>query len=330
MRSILLLLALALAPSIADAAGFRYATVPDPDDRPIKVGIWYPSDVPPPVAPNTPFRQALALDAPVKGERLPLVVISHGYGGWLGGHAGTALALAEAGFVVVAPTHTGNNYEDESYPGARWMVDRPRHVARVLDYMLGQWPDRSRLDAARIGFFGFSAGGLTGLVAIGGAPRLSLAAEHCRRNPAEVACTLGILDGVDPATADRPDRWVHEPRIRAAVLAAVGFGFGFDRAGLEKVSAPVQLWAATEDRQVPGPANARPILEGLPARPEFHEVAAGHFAFLAPCNPKLEAAEPKVWAMVCVDPPGFDRAAFQRSFNAEVVRFLRETLRVPH
>ncbi len=329
---VLLAGALALCPTLAGAAGFRFATVPDPDDRPLEVGIWYPTAAPAPAEPNTPFRQALALDAPVAGEGLPLVVISHGYGGWLGGHAGTALALAEAGFVVVAPTHTGNNYEDESYPAARWMVDRPRHVARVLDWVLGQWPGRARLDPKKIGFFGFSAGAYTGLVAIGGVPNLRLAAEHCRRQPTEVACTLGIVEALGQTTSGGPTAWMHEPRIRSAVLAAVGFGFAFDREGLGNVSAPVQLWAAAADPHVPGATNTRPVREGLPMTPDYREVAgAGHFVFfLPPCSdPRFQAAEPKVWAMVCIDAPGFDRAAFQRSFNAEVVGFFRETLKVP-
>src|ERR1700690_2143307 len=98
----------------AGAVGFQSATVPDPADKPLAIGIWYPSDAPLPAQPNTPFRQALSLDAAISGTGLPLVVMSHGAGGWLGGNADTALALAEAGFVVVALTHTGDNRDDES------------------------------------------------------------------------------------------------------------------------------------------------------------------------------------------------------------------------
>ena len=43
----------------------------------------------------------------VGGAGLPLVVMSHGNGGVFDGHLDTASALAEAGFVVAAPTHTG-------------------------------------------------------------------------------------------------------------------------------------------------------------------------------------------------------------------------------
>src|SRR5262249_42396039 len=160
MKPFISLLALALlaAPIMqAGAVGFQSATVPDPADKPLQIGIWYPSAAPAPSQPNPPFRQPLALNGAVAGNRLPLVVVSHGTGGWLGGHADTALALAEAGFVVVAVTHTGDNGEDESYPASRWMIDRPRHISRVLDFMLADWSGHERIDALRIGIFGFSA-----------------------------------------------------------------------------------------------------------------------------------------------------------------------------
>jgi hypothetical protein len=52
-------------------------------------------------------------------------------------------------------------------------------------------------------------------------------------------------------------------------------------------------------------------------------VPAAHFAFLAPCSEQLSAAVPRI----CADtPPDFDRAAFHRTFDAEIVRFLSEHL----
>ena len=61
-----------------------------------------------------------------------MVVLSHGGGGWAGSHFDTTLALAEAGFVVAAITHTGDNFKDRSYAlRARNLIDRPRHVVRL-------------------------------------------------------------------------------------------------------------------------------------------------------------------------------------------------------
>lgn len=49
---------------------------------------------------------------------------------------------------------------------------------------------------------------------------------------------------------------------------------------------------------------------------------AGHFSFLAPCSPAHARAIPRI----CVDAPGFDRAAFHREFNAEVLAFFGKHL----
>jgi len=315
-----------LACGQAGAAGFQRAMISDPEDRPLAVGIWYPSDAPVSAEPNTPFRQALAIDGVINGSRLPLVVVSHGYGGWLGSHADTALALAEAGFVVVAVTHTGNNYEDESYPMSRWTLDRPRHVRHVLDYMLHHWRGHDRIDASRIGIFGFSAGGYTALVSIGGVPDPEKVASHCRAEPDEVACRLGAGNPLDSSGA-KALQGAHDPRIKAAAIAAPGLGFGFDAPALARVTVPVQLWAMSEDRVVPHASNSEIVRRSLPKAPDFRMVeGAGHYAFLQPCDPLLEKAEPKVWAMICTDPPGFDRGDFHQRFNREVAAFFKKSL----
>ena len=57
---------------------------------------------------------SVAFNGPLKGRALPFVVISHGTGSSFLGHYDTAIALAGAGYVVAAVTHTGDNYTDQS------------------------------------------------------------------------------------------------------------------------------------------------------------------------------------------------------------------------
>src|SRR5262249_34288770 len=99
----------------AGAAGFQYGTAPDPDDQPLELAIWYPSDDKISTQPLGLFTQEVVYYGMVKGDRLPLVVISHGTGGSAAEHYDTALALADAGFVVAALAHTGDNYKDRKY-----------------------------------------------------------------------------------------------------------------------------------------------------------------------------------------------------------------------
>ncbi|WP_419901989.1 alpha/beta hydrolase family protein [Kiloniella sp.] len=313
----------------AKAIGFQREIVSDPSDKQLEVGIWYPSNSPVPGQDNTPFRQALALGGKLEGQDLPLIVLSHGYGGWMGSHAGLAQTLTRSGYIVVAPNHTGNNYEDESYPPQKWMIDRPRHIKLVIDFMLNNWKNASKVAPSKIGMFGFSAGAYTALVSSGAVPNIKRLISHCDKNPTELVCKLGINDEFKASGLENLPRsaWNYDPRITAAVVVAPGLGFAFDKKGLENVTAPIQLWAGSKDLNVPTMTNTNIILKGIPIKPEYHLInKAGHFAFLPPCNPLLEEANPRVWKMVCLDDPAFNRHSFHKEFNKEITAFYNKTL----
>ncbi|WGU39620.1 prolyl oligopeptidase family serine peptidase [Phenylobacterium sp. NIBR 498073] len=280
----------------ADAAAFSRLTVPDGDGLAIEAGVWTP---------------------PGGGRGLPLVVISHGNGGDFRSHEDTAQALAAAGFVVAALTHTGDNWRDQSR--ATDVAGRPRQLSVLIDYMLTGWAGRVAIDPQRVGAFGFSAGGFTVLTAAGGQADVSRIGEHCQANPGFYDCRLIAARPV----AEGSPAWTRDTRIKAAVVAAPALGFAFTREGLAGVKQPVQLWQAGGDQVLPAPWYVEPVRAALPTAPEFHQVeGAGHFDFLRPCTPQLAAAAPAV----CAPTPGFDRAKFHERFNAEVVRFLKTRL----
>jgi predicted dienelactone hydrolase len=330
-RAVLALVAAALlAASPAVAAGFQYGTAPNPDDQPIELGIWYPSDAPPTAQPLGPFTQDVAYYGPIAGNSLPLIVISHGTGGSAAGHYDTALALADAGFVVVALSHTGDNYKDRGYSfTTRNFADRPKHVSRVIDFMLNAWDGHDHLDSTRIGIYGHSAGGATALVLIGGNPDLALATLFCHDHPDVWGCQQRrALVGKTANTATDPGLpdWHHDSRIKAAVIAAPAVGFAFTKVGLENVTAPVQLWRAEDDKITPNKWYGDIVRDELPQPPEDHLVAkAGHYDFLAACSDTLA----KVAAEICASEPGFDRAAFHQDMNKAIVAFFKAKLAPP-
>jgi predicted dienelactone hydrolase len=221
--------------------------------------------------------------------------------------------------VVAAVTHTGDNYRDQS--GFLRVENRPRHIKALIDYMIGSWPQRERLDPNRIGIFGFSAGGFTALVAIGGQPDLSRGRPYCAAHPDEWGCQRARAAGA--SLAAMPRAFVHDPRIGAAVIAAPAIGFAFTPEGLAGIKVPIQLWRGDSDEIVPHPRHAQNVYDGLPTKPDYQVVAnAGHFAFLAPCTPALADSVPEI----CRDPTGFDRVAFHREFDAAVVAFFMAKL----
>jgi predicted dienelactone hydrolase len=312
------------APALAAGVGFEEVKIPNGEGLPLTAGIWYPTEAP--AAPHAlgAFTQTVAPGAPVAGDRLPLVVMSHGGGSWYGGHYDTALALAHAGFIAAAVSHAGDTYDDQS--GVLQLWRRPAQLRRLVDYMLYEWRGHEHIDAARVGAFGFSNGGFTALVAAGGVPDLSRIAPFCEAHRDHDLCEALQHAGVDlhfaanvPASA-----WIHDPRIKAIVIAAPAFGFTFGRAGLSGVHAPVQLWSAADDRHQPHPWYDEPVRDDLPRAPAWHVVAnAGHYDFLPPCDARLARMQPPI----CTSLPGFDRAAFHEQFNADVVRAFQSMLR---
>ena len=304
------------------AAGFQHGFAADPDGKPLEIGIWYPSQATTQPVTMGPTTMSVAVNGTAQGKALPLVVMSHGTGGSFLSHFDTAIALADAGFVVVAVTHTGDNHADQSR--SLDVMDRPRQISRVIDHMLSTWDGHATIDPARIGMFGFSAGGFTTLVSIGGIPDFSTVGPMCRQYPGDFACQLIAKSSSNIAVPlTTPTARAADPRIKAAVVTAPALGFTFSPDGLKNVKVPVQLWRADNDVILPHPRYAEAVRLALPETPDYHVVPnAGHFDFLVPCSSALASMAPAI----CASAVGFDRAAFHASFDAAVLRFLNETL----
>lgn len=320
ISTVLLSPVLAAAPL---AAGFETVQAADGADKPMEVAIWYPTEAVAQQVDLGPFTLNIARGGAVAGQGLPLIVISHGNGGSSLSHHDTAVALAQAGFVVAAVAHTGDNYADHSRETS--MMDRPRHISRVIDHMLTMWPGRDRIDPTRIGVFGHSSGGFTALAVVGGTADLGRIAPHCQQHPGDYACQLiARQPTASAAMATAMVQGNRDVRVRAAVVVAPALGFTFTRASLAAVSVPVQLWRAEDDVVLPHPWYAEAVRAALPKPLDYHEVPkAGHFDFLAPCTPRFAAMAPPL----CSSQSGFDRVAFHREFNAAVSDFFRIALK---
>ena len=145
-------------------------------------------------------------------------------------------------------------------------MDRPRQISRVIDHMLSTWDGHATIDPARIGMFGFSSGGFTALVSIGGIPDFSTVGPMCRQYPGDFACQLIAKSGGTPATPlPSAIAGAADPRIKAAVVAAPALGFTFSPDGLKNVKVPVQLWRADNDAIVPHPRYAEAVRLALAA-----------------------------------------------------------------
>lgn len=307
--------------------GFQIVRVESPSG-PVAVALWYPTaDTPRPTTFINGHLLSVARDSRVEGTGLPLVVISHGNDGSALSHVDLAMDLADAGYVVAAPTHAGDNYADRSRQGsAALFSERAGQVRAAVDYVVNGWPQRNAVDPSRVGAYGFSAGGFTVLTLAGGKPDMSVIREHCSRTP-EFVCKL--LTQVGSPLVHSPDgvgAFEADHRIRAAAVAAPGLGFTF-AGGLADVRVPVQVWHGDLDDAVPHATNGRVVEQALGVRADARTMAgATHLSFLAPCGLLKPSA-------LCTDPASFDRVAAHKAMNAVVIGFfdthLPATARLP-
>ena len=305
-----LLIAFIFVATAAQAAGVGELEIPaDANGPAIHALVWTPCTTPPKdIRLEGPLIVPGVKDCPISGEKLPLIVISHGAGGSFTDHHDLAEVLADSGFVVVALTHP----HDSAPLDKSWLVERPIDVKRLLDYVLRSSPAAAKIDPRRVGFFGYSRGGYTGLILAGAVPDYPILVK--------VWLPIAIWVFQNDAATHQPG---NDPRFKAFVLADPLTVFP-DKDGLRKVTAPIQFWSSQSGGPGVLPEKIAAVATDVPARSELHRVLnSTHMSFLMPCSPSELKVAP---AELCADPPGFDRAAFHKEFAAQVLAFFRKYL----
>jgi predicted dienelactone hydrolase len=298
----------ATSPAGEPAVGCRALCVRDPEQG-AELPVWalYPPHAPADARQFGPYSLDVAVDAPVAGRALPVVVISHGNNGSPWTHRGTAAHLARRGFIVVLPEHVGNSRSDGSLAGTVAMLaHRPRQLRRAVDAVLADPLVGGHADATRLGLIGHSVGAYTALAAAGGRP-----------------VTTVFDTPVGPA---RPVPVPVTPHadVRALVLLAPAAGWYMAPGALAAVEAPVLLYSGTEDAVAPA-FHADIVVHGVRHPDRVRHVVvpgAGHHSFQTPFPPAM--AHPGF--PPSQDPAGFDRARFHERLNREIEEFLRATL----
>lgn len=238
------------------AVGRRTLTVTDParEGRTLPIDVWYPVD-PEQTTGSTPSEYSLApglgytsttawADAPISEGEFPLVVYSHGGGGFRWIATFYTEFLASKGYVVVAPDHPGSTAVDQLTGAA---VDqeqnanlRPADITLTLDTVLAAAEDpadplQGHVDGSKIALSGHSWGGYTSLATVAG---------HTN--------TLG---------STTPDE-----RVNALILMAP-YTEMFADEELEKVDVPVLVVSSTLDESTPIETNTERPADLIPGRP---------------------------------------------------------------
>ncbi len=251
-----------------------------------------------------PYSLEVAVDAPIVGSDLPVVVLSHGNGGTPWGYRDLAKHLATSGFVVVLPEHIGNSRNDNSLEKTLANLEnRPRHLSLAIDAVFEASFFGPYIRRTGIGVIGHSIGAYTALAVAGGKP---WAAPH-----------------ETPDQQARPVDVSADGRVRALVLLMPAT-FWFLADGLEDVSIPMLIRSGSRDEITPS-SHAELIKSGVAnASLVQHKIidGAGHFSVMS----KFPAALTNPGFPPSVDPEGFDRVAYQPTLFADIQGFLLSNL----
>ena len=251
------------------------------------------------------YSLSVAIDAPIEGERFPLVVISHGTGSTPWVMRDLATHLVRSGFVVAVLAHPGNTRRDDGLAGKpENLVSRPRHIRLVIDAAFADAAIGGRLVPDQVAVIGHSLGGYTALAVAGGKPM--------------------VLPHEAPDGMAYPLSVEADARVRAIVLFAPAAPWLMADGALADVDVPVLMRTGEKDLAAPT-SHDRFVLRGFPDRDRVdYQIVpnAGHFAFLTPFPAALAGPQ----FPPSQDPPGFDRAAYLPVLYGEVLAFLRRVL----
>lgn len=293
------------------------ASLRDAEHRPeFRITIWYPA------APGTMERDVaigppgkalreVGSDAPdaafaPDGDRRPVILLSHGYGGtarimgWFG------IAMARDGYIVVAVDHPGNNGIDKmTVAGAVLWWDRAEDLRAALKAAEQDQSIGPHMDLSRVGIAGFSAGGFTALVAAGARVEPAHFTQFCLTNPDDGVCRPQREFAFTPQdSADlfkRPEIQAEAanasadhaiPQVRAAFAMAPALVQALEPASLERMHTPVEIILGDADTVAPPITNGLVAAKMIPNVSLIRLPSVGHYDFLASCTESGRAIVP--------------------------------------
>lgn len=263
------------------------------DPRRVRFRIWYPTTetegLPSRYARGLLARREAIRDASIAaeaGERLPLLLFSHGNSGLAEQNWFMMEFFASHGWIVASPDHAQNTFFDTG--GAinlRSAVHRPQDMSFILDMLLDMPEDdplHGRVDPDAIAISGHSFGGFTSLAITGATFAVDELIAICE-DPAQSSRFCDIVD--EEAWIDVFRQGFLDERIGVSIPLTPG-GHDAFRGGESAIRIPTLLMTGARDATLPNAQEGDPIWENMrgPDHMRLDFLDAGHFTFSNMCE----------------------------------------------
>ena len=251
------------------SAGYQsQRIVDDARKRPIHLDIWYPTTS----LPEEPHRYGLSVGRVVNGgqlagDKLPVVLLSHGAMGAASNYSWLAEHLARHGYVVLGVSHLGESpvFGADSLDPASVsrFGDRTRDIDVALSYLLERSSFSARLDVARLAAIGHSSGGATVLMLAGAPFSAADLASYCVSDARkqDKGCQYPV-SGTNQEANQVPVP--SSRRLRALVTMDPAVGPGFSERGLRAVTIPTLVIGSVRNDFLPYASHAARFATHIP------------------------------------------------------------------
>lgn len=264
----------------------------------LDINVWYPSVRPARLLNYAPWEISAARGGKAVEGRFPLILLSHASPGARFSYHDTAAWLASCGFVVAAPTHSGDCMDnmDLLFTWPQLEV-RARELSAVIDLLLANTELASSIDKNRIGVVGFGAGGAAALLLGGALPDCGGWPDYCARaGRQDIYCNPWAKNRIDTLCRSLPlTKSLADPRIKAVAAAAPGFGMLFSPASFRYFYPPLLLIAAEADAINLPARHVRALYEMMDGKPRYLSLkGADAGALMSPCPESLAEELPEL------------------------------------
>jgi predicted dienelactone hydrolase len=255
----------------------------------------------------------------------PLVVISHGNWGTRYSQGWIAIQLVRAGYVVISTSHPGTMNDDRTLSGSIRLWDRSEDVRVALSAVLKSPQWAPLIDSERIGFWGHSFGGWTGVSLAGGRFDFNEQLAACKEQaPKDMYCTGLTTENLEAVSLQGAQDSYRDSRFKSFYLAATGPGRGMSRDSLQMIRTPMMFDTAKFDDVLAPPLHSSWLAAAIPSSKEIIR-PVGHFTYVPICKPLLGKI---VASLICTDPKEVDRADIHARVGRDTILFFNRTLGV--
>lgn len=292
--------------------GVRSLAVITPDNTRLGVMVWYPTS-----RSQTDYRTSFGMwvmraekNVPLANLVAPVILISHDMVDSNMSYHEISGELASAGFIVIVPSHTGDNVENASATySAAALYFRPLQLHEALGAVLREPDFKDRLDLQRLGLLGSGVGGLTVLQMCGVDLDYDAYKNYCVAGTDDDAlCSVWARNRMGRMQADMAEIRAKHGRkafvpllnnVKAVGLLSPGWLVLGSKSDIASLRVPVAALFAGQGGLYPRVESGEDVLEIFP-HPLYDSVnyqvlvEADHYSLRSECPPEILKFTPEV------------------------------------